>query len=264
MLYYAIVGALMLLSFFGMLFCAKKQSDNSAAKPLIFVFMIVLIVCGVLIIRKSMAPPDVQQVEKDRLTFLKSSAYGLAAHYADKLPSSSQVVVIFDREKKDGSEYKALKAGLEAGFPSGTDVVFAYPKVRTPPPGKRLLDILKARDLNTVYRNFPKANLFITAIGLPSDYKEMTIVKKIISNPDKTAPLVCLDCNIIHLKDAIKKKTISAAVVPNPSRKYSQDPPTGDPAEDFKQRFLLITPENVDQIDTQFPRKIFRTTVMKK
>jgi len=261
MLFVISISILMGISFIGMLICAKKQHDNSAARPLALVFMLIVVVCGILMLTQHFSPPDAERLKQERLTFIKSSAYVLAKHLGAEMPGI-QVLVFVNNKIENEPKQKALKKGLKEGFsPNVTDIIYLTPKVTIPQPkdGKvsKIMDIAKAKDINNLLRRYPKCKLVISMIGLPKDQKDLNIVKDFQRNSEKATKLAFIDCPVTYYKPWFESGLVAAGVVPDLRKKYSQDSPSSDLEKSFGMRYLLITPKNVDEISQTFGRRIF-------
>jgi len=96
-------------------------------------------------------------------------------------------------------------------------------------------------------------DMIVTTIGLPNDAAKSRILK------DKTRPKIAvLNGTIYDLKAAIKPDMIVAAITYNPKAVYDDKPVPKDLDEAFNKRFLLVTPETLQQV-SQAHQDIFRS-----
>lgn len=262
MLFNIIIGTIMGLAFIGIIVCGKKQNDNSAAKPLAMVFMLVIAVCGVALLIKYNKGVDPEKYKKESLVFQKSQSF-ILAEYLKKGLSSPQVVVLLDKSKYDDPMQKALKEGLKEGFSDiNADVVFETPLVKIPEDKidsqTNIMNFAKAKDINFILETYPKCKVLITLIGLPKDLANLDIVKKF--QEEKPIPkIACLNGGFHDYQQLIKVGFITAATVPDPKKKFTTVSTSRNMQETFDKKFLLITPKNVDEIAKKYPGRIFKT-----
>jgi hypothetical protein len=96
-------------------------------------------------------------------------------------------------------------------------------------------------------------DLIVTTIGLPQDAGKSRILK------DKNRPKIAvLNGTIYDLKSAINPDTIVAAITYNPKAVYDDKPVPKDLDEAFGKRFLIVTPDTLQQVSQAHP-DIFRS-----
>lgn len=96
-------------------------------------------------------------------------------------------------------------------------------------------------------------DMIVTTIGLPNDAGKSRILK------DKARPKIAvLNGTIYDLKAAIKPDMIVGAVTYNPKAIYDDKPVPKDLDEAFNKRYLLVTPETLQQV-SQTHQDIFRS-----
>jgi hypothetical protein len=95
--------------------------------------------------------------------------------------------------------------------------------------------------------------LLVTTIGLPQDARSSALLK------GKSCPKIAvLNGSIYDLKAAFKPTMIVAAITYNPKAVYDDKPVPKDINEAFNKRFLLVTPENLQDVGKTNP-DIFRS-----
>ena len=160
--------------------------------------------------------------------------------------------------------------GLREGLATGTtDVIADEPRLEIPKGTKDPLKLdistlLKSRNINRLLKLYPKAQIIVFMLELPKDIKNLDLLKKFLKQPEKSLKIALLDCNIAYHKKLFESKFISAAVCPNPEKKYSEDSPSADLNKTFDMRYLLVTSENYSQISAKHPFKIFRSPPSQK
>jgi hypothetical protein len=259
---YIILEIIMGVAFIGMLISAKKQSSNSLAKPLVFVFAFVLIACGIIVLVKRMGPPDTEKYVNEKLTFTKSAGYKLARFFAEST-SGGQVVIFRDPTREENKFQQALIEGLKKGFaPEITNVIVTSPLLHRPSTkaakDKPISELLKSADINKILKRYSKCKIIVSLAGLPKDIKDLNLLHEFINKSPKTPKIALLNCRIKDMYKFMKAGFISAVVYPNPSKKYSEDVPSDDLQKTFDMRYLLITPKNMDEISKEFPGRVFR------
>ena len=75
-------------AFIGMLVCAKKQNDSTAAKPLLFIFTLVLLVSGAFFLKHLATPVSEDEILREQLLFAKSAGYKLKLSCTGKIRST--------------------------------------------------------------------------------------------------------------------------------------------------------------------------------
>ncbi len=96
-------------------------------------------------------------------------------------------------------------------------------------------------------------DLLVTTIGLPQDARVSAILK------GKSCPKIAvLNGSIYDLKAAFKPTMIVAAITYNPKAVYDDKPVPRDLDEAFGKRFLLVTPDTLQQVGSTNP-DIFRS-----
>lgn len=161
----------------------------------------------------------------------------------------------------------APEAGTpEAGTEEGaTPTPPPAPAAPTPPPPgggpgmppnfmemRSLRESMKAVDFDAMMKRHPDCNLIISLIGLPMDIENMEIWYA-EETPEAPKPKIALmDANIYNLKAAILSGIVVGTVTYSPTAKFDESTPPEDVQQAFDKRFLLITPENVEAVATQY------------
>ncbi len=110
---------------------------------------------------------------------------------------------------------------------------------------------LTAEMFDKIIERYSDCDMVISTLGLPMDYRDM---KLWTMAPEKRPRLVLLDAYVYDLRKAIEKGAIAAVVQYRPDAEYRPDEDVPDnTAEAFAKRYILITPENVDEMDKTYP-----------
>lgn len=139
---------------------------------------------------------------------------------------------------------------LRADVQKNPASVYVDPKTTTP------LSFFVADDsFDKLTRENPDHRLLVTLIGIPLRFRESGLWR----NAD--APKLALllpdwrmvgDAQAIRL--AFQSGKIAAAVVNKPGAPPDDNRAAADYKQDFESRFLLVTPENIDELLQKFPR----------
>ena len=106
----------------------------------------------------------------------------------------------------------------------------------------RQLDSLLARKASN-------ADLLVSIAELPPDVLSASFWRK------PNAPKVVITQGPIYdFAGAIKAGAVVAAIAHNPEAEYEPKAPPKDVDKAFANRYLLITPDNIDSIRSQYPK----------
>jgi len=92
-----------------------------------------------------------------------------------------------------------------------------------------------------------RCDLIVTMMGLPEAVGKMDFWEL-----EKRPKVVVANGAVSMLKRYIKDGDVVAAISFNPGGSYDEHPPPEDLDEAFAKRYLLVTPENVDSIASQY------------
>lgn len=192
----------------------------------------------------------------------------LATHYSGKKavvlsnPFSTQ-----PGQPREVYQYeKAGLRGLRRGL--GNSVMIeqiAYPEIRPAffndrrsvpidPATTTPLSYIVAEDaLDKISRQHPQAEIFVSLIGLPINVLQTETWKT-----GKKFALLLPDLHMLggqsSIRAAFQSGKIAAIVLNKPGAPSDNQPLGRDPKMEFALRFLLVTPENVDQCLKAYPR----------
>jgi len=266
MSYSMILGIIMGVALCGMLVCVKKQHSNSKVKPFALVFSAIMIIAGILMLVNYFGPPNTKKYINDKLIFVKSSGYKLGRFFAESMPGK-KIVILKDPTRNDSKFQQALLDGLSDGLkPDISDIVIVAPLLRSShskqKKNKPIAELIKAKDINRILKRYPKCEILISLIGLSKEIKDLDLSHNFMTKSSKIPKIALLNCRIPNMYKLMKAGFISAVVYPNPEKRYSEDRPSTDLNKTFDKRYLLITPENMDEISKKFPDRIFRRSLV--
>lgn len=268
MFFYIVMGTVMTGCFVGMVICAKKQHTSAIAKPLAVGLLLAVVVCTILILTRSLGGGDATALIANEMKFAKSGAFILGQELA-KVKPGAKVLVIVNPDSQMDKRQQVLIEGLKEGFGSAiTDVTIKSPNVKKPklPKGQDpemmmempFEELVKADDINKLLSQNRSCNIIVSLIGLPMDMANLKIWEQFEDDPKKTPRLSLLFGDISMLYPAIKGGLIPACVSYKPDAVYSEDAAPDDMQAAFDVRYILITPKNVDQLNTKYPKRLFR------
>ncbi len=282
-----IAGVIMAASFVGMIICAKKQQTTPAAKPLAVVFMGFVMVCALVILWKTgiFGDTSVKGFIKNEMIYNRSAGFVLGKYLAEKVPGSKVLIVVDNVPNQVQNEQVAALKEASAGkltivsedmptpvqpppnvegdgsTPAPEEA--PAPAPQPPPDSGEMLSIretMKAVDFDAMIARHADCNLIISFLGLPVDVESMTVWEQPdpaavpdAANPTPIKPKIAvINADIYKLKNAIQGNAVVAAVTYSPNAKFDEASAPSNPQAAFDRRYILITPENVEQISTQF------------
>ena len=111
---------------------------------------------------------------------------------------------------------------------------------------------LTAAAFDEMMSEHPECNMVLSMMGLPYDFAEMSFWEK---EEEERQKLVLVNANLYDLRKAIMGNFIQAAVAHRQDIKYDMEEEVPeDYKAAFEKRYLMVTPETVDQIAGQFPK----------
>ncbi len=251
-------------SLVGMIFFAKKQKTIPFAKNASIALLVVVVICAILIIFSNFGSGvNEGKINRNEGWYSQASVQILAENLTKKYPGTKVLII-----RKEGAEQDGIVNTLRKYLGAGMEIVAAVtPDVNKPgpqgstsgpqPPGPMQYPfemLLKVEHFNELITKYSQCNLIISTIGIPrSDLEQMEIWKE--ENFEKRPAFALTNTSISHLKLLIKGSAINAAVTTNPTYKYDESNPPSKAQAAFDKRYLLVTPENVDEMETKY--KIF-------
>jgi len=281
-----IMVVIMVIALIGMIIAAKKQELYPAAKPIAIVCIVVIIACAVgVLFRTGMFGEDKMNKKIiDRETkYLHSSAHIAGKYIADKFPGSKILLLVDDNPEnkeqavllkvfKDALGQKAEILGTDcprsipvvtvaegeetavatttAGAAAGSDPLAVTHSADDAP---TIQDIMTAETVNYTVAKYPDINMIVSFIGLPYDLEHMNIWYE--EDPEKRIKVALIGGNIFRTKSAIASGLIVMAVNYKPDLKFdTSGSAPEDPQEAFDKRYVMITPENINEFSEKYPK----------
>jgi len=180
-------------------------------------------------------------------------AYTVGRYIAQTWPGSKLILVgalTLDGSKGLNEVYEAaLKKGLG---PDASIVAVEYIKKKKNKKGREVLDI-NNKDFSKLVRKYPECDMLVTTTGFPWGIDKTHLWKDAETG---SIILIILNGDIRPFRSAIKAGIISAAISYRPWWTFDPKFPE-DPFEKFKQRYILITKDNADELWRRYKRRLF-------
>ncbi len=112
-----------------------------------------------------------------------------------------------------------------------------------------------AKFFDQLLEQYPQCQVIISFVGLPPDFKTMKFWE--LSDEKRPALVIC-DGFLAELQKAIRRGYIDLMLSSNFKRFDYKKPIPEDDNEAFNQRFILISPENIDELRQKYPH-LFRS-----
>ncbi len=262
-----IAVVVMVFALIGMIVCAKKQDTIAIAKPAAVGLMVVVMICAVVILMRTGVIGDqgTKKIIENEFTYTKASYYTLGNHIANKLPGT-KILLIVDRQRQNDDRtpklLEAFKQGLngKATITATETPAIDWPEGRPQPKPEELdmmplQEMMNAKSFNDLMTKYPDCNLIVSFIGLPNDIENLAVwaIWQEGTVEEAKRPKICLINGAYHnLKDAIKSGIVAGVVAVNPTAKFTDEAAPSDIKAAFDKRYILITPENVDDIAQKY------------
>ncbi len=261
---------LMILGFMGMLWANRQFKARGVpwGRPLAALCGIFsLLMAFISIVWHSFGGGDAGNTEEiiTREMRYQKVAYKFLGREIAKRHPNAKILLIRHAEdttsKMTAAKLDSLREGLGGqGSIASEEFVHSetdeYPEMMGPeggPPGMIERELLTAEVMDRVIKENPHCNLVLSLVGLPTDKWKMEFWRM---KPEKRPPLVLANAYIYEkkVKQAIQAGFITIVLHTKPvGFNYEEEPPKEDQAA-FDKRFILITPENVDEMSQKYDR----------
>jgi len=284
--------ALMAVAVVGIVYGWKKQKDGyPLGEKIMLAGALGALICAGFALKISFFGTSSTEMMKMQNAWTRLSGQKLGEYLATTYPKSKILIVVQPQTAYTKGRPTPLLDGLKAGLgdsmtivaeaapelpkmPGGMPGMVPMPpipppvagdKSSNPPPSmptpEEMLMMgpiemwLNAERFDAFLEPFvPKVDMVITTIGLPMQPGTLKFWKF-----DPRPMLVIAQGNIQELKVAIQAKAVVAALAFNPTAKFESKWPPKNLEKAFALRYLLVTPENVEQIATEHKDMFFLT-----
>lgn len=233
-------------------------SARRGGRPGPILAFLALIVAGALTvgIMTFRRPPTVSKADQLEV-FARVSAMVLGEHLAQTAPDAKILVVVVAPQAHLEDPLTRLGVeGLKAGLGTANPIVaIDSPRAEaaatggpvTPEKALRLRRTTRADGFDKLLDAYPECNLVVSFIGLPQNPEAMAVWKRA---PEARPRFALIGGSVRHCRNAILAGAVCAAIVTRPDYLPDQTVPE-DLRAAFDRRFLLVTPENVEQLAAQ-------------
>jgi hypothetical protein len=139
---------------------------------------------------------------------------------------------------------------LKPGLLQDPHSAFIDPRSTTP-----LSYMVSDSSLDQIAHQFPEATIVVSLIGLPINVRQTETWK---SSSRRVFALLLPDLRMLgdqsEICQAFQSGKLAAVILNKPGAPPSDRPLGKDPTLEFEQRFLLLTPENIDRYLRIYPR----------
>ena len=246
----------------------KQKQGLAWGKPLATWAAVIALICALLHIVTSGGPSQ-KSVMKTQMRYVEVSTEKLGQYLAEKYPGKKALLIVSPIAKINQANADALTRGLKRGLKGKITIVAeispeppqmpnlpAGPQGRRLPPGAGMMMMgpiefwLTPEKFDAMLEpQLKNVDLVITTIGLPMEVGKL----KFWQIKPQPAKMVIANGNISNLAEAIKTGYVAAAVTFNPKATYDNQKPPSNLDAAFSKRYLLVTPENVEQTVKEFP-----------
>ena len=248
-----LVGAVMVVALIGMIVCSKKQKTNPGAQPVAIALLIVVVVCGIYMLKESgtFGGGNTGMI-KSETRFYASQGYTAGKFIAKNIPGGKVLLIEnegFATNPRETAFIKALKEGL-----GSNDVKVVALTILNPPKRPKgmpadmpmaMMEMATSKDFDATIAANSGQNIIISVVGLPQDAARMKLWKM----PAATRPkLILIGGGMggsIKLAPAISKGMISAVIRISPRAKFDDEGAPSAFEDAFKKRYILIDKSNL-------------------
>ena len=196
----------------------------------------------------SMANKGLQEKEN---VYQRIAMKTIGAELARTCPGAKALLLLTPTHEYNKTRQEATIAGLTEGFQGKLAIT---EKEEVGGNAEMVMEqFLSAKDFDGFIKRYPNCNLIISLIGLPYDYAEMKFWKMEKDRPKLVTTAVNLADE--QIQEAIADGKLNVVLSSNPNNPYNfKDPVPANEKDAFDKRFILITPENIEQMVKDYPK----------
>lgn len=250
---------LMVVAAAGMLFGNHKYKSKGVAwgRPLagacgVFALLLAIVIIGAHLFNVGDKVRINSIIEKE-LKYFDAKMQYLADYLEEEHGDADYLLITNEQTEYNAERRKVMMDALE-----GLSIVTTF-EVTPPEEMEEYVETdmyLTAERFDGIISRYPEADIVISMLGLPMDYAEMKLWRQKEWEDEynrKPPSLVLVDAYVYDLKKAISAGAIAAVVQYRPDAEYKPDDPVPSSIEEaFAKRYILITPENVDEMDQKY------------
>ncbi|GEM_PF-3352993 len=198
------------------------------------------------------------RIIENQFAYAKSSYYVLGKYIAIKHPGAKLLLVVDKPRNGDVRTPKMLEA-FKKGL-SGKAKIEAAETPEISQVNGRILkpeeielmplqEMLTADSFDRLVEKHPDCTLIVSFLGLPNDADKMKIWSM---EPAKRPKIALVNGAYYNLKNVIQSGAVTAVVAVSPKAMFSDEPAPPNMKSAFDKRYLLITPDNVDEYAREY------------
>lgn len=266
------LAVFILLALPASIFFFKSSGKDSSVRMEINLLMLLSIFVSISMIEASFKAEDsVGEIVTDELFYSRISGESLSEHLSKVSPNAKILIIAYPKQIQPPTTTAAIQGFIDAAgknldiraidFPGnnpeiGMGTNGAGKEIKISP--ERMINIeknLTAETFDELIMRYPDCDTLVFCISLPQNPEDMQTLVMPSGEPRKIA---ILKGSLKGLGEAIKAGLIIAAIATKPDffkdRDISEAPKRKvDKQSAFQERFLLITPENVTEIQSIYP-----------
>ena len=251
MVFNVIMGIVMVVSFVGMIFCAKKQHVKPAAKPAAVGLLVLVVICAIAMLVRNMGDSEGETILQEEMQFVKSSGVITGKKIAELFPGQ-QVLVIAGQPIKSSERNKYFMEGLQEGFGSSA-IKYVVPDVTIPKELQNpdmpeaamgVTEYMTSKDFNKVLNDNKSCKVVLSMIGLPADPAGVKLWNDFKKHP-KTCQKLILYCPGIEKMAPYIHQGLVPFIVTYKMDAISNKPISDSDQENFDTRYILVDKTNL-------------------
>jgi len=248
-----VLYSLMILAAAGMLYGNNKFKSKGVAwgRPLAGACGVLALICALVIMWQFMTKDQKRIggiIEKELRYFDYKMQY-LANYLSTKYPSHKYLLITNQKTEYNAQRHDVMLAALKSLTIAKVHEVLPPEEMGPEAMGGAEM-FLTADKFDQIIEDNPECTMVISTLGLPMDYQRMKFWRK---KAAERPQLVLVDAYVWDLKKAIQVGAIAAVVQYKPDAEYKPNEDVPDNVDEaFTKRFILLTPENVEEMNKKY------------
>ena len=251
-MFVALLVVVMLASLVGMIVCNKKQNVMPTAKIIAMVLMVVVVVCGVLLMKEmDVFGGSTDSLRANEAKFFTSQGYVVGKFIGSGI-GAGKVLLVAENGYENDTRLPQLAEAIKEGM-GGGEVVMDTIVLPTNDPNmiEPLMERMSAKDFDALVAKHSDAKVILSMVGVPRDAARMKLFKDAMAGKGPALILVGYS-EMPGMGTAIAKGAISAVVTVSPKAVFDEKPAPSDPQEAFNVRYVLVNKDNIQEYASLF------------
>ena len=237
--------AVMIAALAGMIVCSKKQETMPAAKALSIVLLIVVIGCGVMVMKDYFGDSAGNALRENENRFYAAQAF-VVGDYAKNTLGGGKILLIADPSYKNaGARMEGFIAAMKKGLGGEVDVDTVELPAAGEDSGESVAERMTAKDFDAVIARHGDAKTVVSLIGLPRDLKNLKAIQN--TKLGKGPALILLSADVPQMAQMIATGMVTAVVTVSQKAVFNEDPAPSDEKAAFAVRYILVDKNNVKE-----------------